>query len=80
MKPATTLKIEPTKWATPAEVIEKLDAIREDAATLKIKSINFVCELADGSIYSGSSRTDDIFRVGAALMSQAMKLLGFSRD
>jgi hypothetical protein len=66
-------------WATPEQVTDFLQGMQADAEKYGFRSIVVVAETRDGSIYDGSTRTEDKFKIGAALMRMAMDLLGFEK-
>ena len=69
--------LEKKAWANPDDVKEFIDKMNAMAADKGFNSLVCAGELRDGSIYTGSSRVEDKFKVAAALMFFAMKLMGF---
>ena len=70
------LSVVENRWANPQEVEKHLALITKMASEKGFSSMVTVAELPDGRIYTGASRTEDRFRVGAALIMMALELMG----
>lgn len=67
------------EWATPEQVEAFIEKLRGDVVEHKLISLIVIGECFDGNMYSGSTRIEDVFKVGAKMMGVAMEFLGFAR-